>query len=178
MNIWSVAFSPDGARLASGSFDEKILLWNVNDGQLIITLAGHTEAVLSVEFSKDGRYLVSCGDDSSVKLWNVAEGNLIRSFGGDAEHMYSVAFSPDGKRILSGGRDRSTLGELWQNFFGTSEANKGVTVRLWNSEDGGLMQTFSYHTNDVFSVAFSPDGAWFACASEDTTVSVWQLKPQ
>jgi WD40 repeat protein len=176
LNIWSVAFSPDGGQLASASFDRKINIWNVPDGKLIKTLDGHTQAVLSVMFSRDGRYLASCGDDSTVKLWNTGDWSLIRSFGGDSEHMYSVAFSPDGKKILSSGRDRTMLGELWQNFFGASDSNKGVTVRLWNSEDGSLMQTFSHHSNDVYSVAFSPDGAWFASASEDKTVSVWQLK--
>jgi WD40 repeat protein len=175
LNVWAVAFSPDGSRLASGSFDKTIKLWKVNDGQLISTIAAHSEAVLSVAFSKDGQYLVSGGDDRAVKLWNAKDGSLIRSFQGDSEHIYSVAISPDGKRILSGGRDRNSFGELLQNIFGVSETNKWVTVRLWNVADGRLIQTFDQHSNDVYAVAFSPDGAWFASASEDKTVSLWHL---
>ncbi len=126
-------------------------------------------------FSKDGQRLASGGDDSTAKLWNANDGSLIRTFAGDSEHIYSVALSPNGKWILSGGRDKNALGEIIQNFFGASDSNKWVTVRLWNLEDGKLIHTFAHHSNDVFSVAFSSDGAWLASASEDKTVSVWHL---
>ncbi len=175
LNIWSVAFSPDSSRLASGSFDRKIKIWNFNDGQLIKTLEGHTQAVLSVAFSKDGQFLVSGGDDSTVKLWNITDGTLIRSFQKDSEHIYSVAISPDGRRLVSGGRDRNIVGEFIQKFFGASDSSKWVTVRLWNVEDGKLIQTFAHHSNDVFSVAFSPDGKWIVTAGEDKSVSILQL---
>jgi WD40 repeat protein len=175
LNIWSIAFSPDGKTLASGSFDTNIKIWNPESGQLIRTISGHTQAVLSVRFSSDGKYLVSGGDDSTARLWNASDGSLMRAFQGESEHIYSAAISPDGKRLLTSGRDRNTLGELIQNFFGASKTNKWVTVRLWNIQDGTVIQTFAEHSNDVFSVAFSPDGQWFASGSEDKTVSLWRL---
>jgi WD40 repeat protein len=91
-----------------------------------------------------------------------------------SEHVYAVTFSPDGKQILSGGRDRSTFGELLQGVFGETENNKGVTVRLWDSADGRLIQSFADNADDVRSVAFSPDGKWMAAASLDKRVSVWR----
>ena len=79
------------------------------------------------------------------------------------------------KWILSGGRDKNALGEIIQNFFGASDSNKWVTVRLWDLEDGKLNHTFAHHSNDGFSVAFISDGAWLASASEDKTVTVWHI---
>jgi len=66
--VYAVAFSPDGAYLASGSFDETVRLWRVSDGALLRTLNGHTGSVLSVAFSPDGAYLASGSADRTVRL--------------------------------------------------------------------------------------------------------------
>lgn len=176
LSIWSVAFSPDGQTLASGGFGNELRLWRVSDGAPLRTIEAHDQAVLSVAFTHDGQQLVSGGDDAAVRLWRINNKALLRAFTG-AEHIYSVAVSPDDRWILSGGRDRGTLGELWQSLFGASASSRSITVRLWQREDGRLLHTLAHHADDVSSVAFSPDGAWAASASEDERVSVWRLSP-
>jgi WD40 repeat protein len=68
-----VALSADGLTLASGSFDQTIKLWNVQTGQLLRTLTGHTDVVRSVAWSADGQVLASGSDDRTIKIWGVKE---------------------------------------------------------------------------------------------------------
>ena len=70
-SVESVAFSPDGKFIASGSYDKTIKLWNVKTGKLIYTLKGHRDSVLSVAFSPDGKFIASGSADKTIKLWNV-----------------------------------------------------------------------------------------------------------
>ncbi|HDL85459.1 MAG TPA: hypothetical protein ENH11_03900, partial [Candidatus Acetothermia bacterium] len=80
--VLSVAFSPDGRTLASGSWNKAIKLWDVATGTLQCTFTSHTRPVYSVAFSPDGRTLVSGSKDDTIKLWNVATGTLQRTFTG------------------------------------------------------------------------------------------------
>ena len=100
--------------LLLGSYDGSVRLCNVDTGENIHTLNGHTDTVYGVSFSPDGKYICSGSEDKTVRLWNVDTGKCIRTLEGHTEAVTSVSFSPDGNYICSGSYDE--------------------TVRLWNTE--------------------------------------------
>src|SRR6266542_349114 len=156
--VYSVAFSPDGKTLASGSGDNTIRLWDVGAGRLIRSLAGHGGAVRSVAFSPDGKMIASASEDKTIKLWQVSTGKYIRLFNGHTGSVYSVAFSPDGKTLAS-----------------SSEEGNESALRLWDVDTGNLIRSFMGHRNTIHSVAFSPDGKTLASGSSDHKVKLWDV---
>jgi WD40 repeat protein len=171
LNIWRVAFSPNGKLIASSSFDRTIKLWAADSGALLRTLTGHKQAVVGLAFSPAGDLIASGSDDSSVKLWRVSDGRLLKTLTGGTDHVYTVAFSPDGQWLASGGRE-----PVWDHFVANLGGSPGTTVRLWRVRDGALQQRLGEHENDVRSVAFSADGRWLVTSSEDKTAKLWQLR--
>jgi WD40 repeat protein len=156
--VGSVAFSPDGKTLASGSADHTIKLWDVTSGTELRTLIGHSETVTSVAFSPDGKILASGSFDHMVKLWDVSTGTPLRTL--TVGHPYpvtSIAFSQDGKTLVSGSYDSTVT--IW-------EVSTGRALRTLMIEQG--------HPN-VLSVAFSPDGKTLASGSSDSTVRIWEV---
>ncbi len=116
----SVAFSPDGRRIVSGSADQTLRLWDAASGEPIGSpLQGHTNTVRSIAFSPDGQRIVSGSDDRTLRLWDAATGEPIGSpLRGHRGFVRTVAFSPDGRRIVSGSDD-GTL-RLWDGLSGQS----------------------------------------------------------
>ncbi|MBP8857449.1 MAG: serine/threonine protein kinase [Anaerolineaceae bacterium] len=155
-HVSSVAFSPDGSILASGSSDNTIILWDVGSGEKLHTLVGHPGDVLNVAFSPDGNTLASGSRDWMGILWDVKSGEKLRNLVGHTGSVRSVAFSPDGSTLASGSYDN--------------------TIILWDASSGEILHTLAGHTGSVRSVAFSPDGSTLASGSYDGTIILWDVK--
>ena len=95
------AFSPDGARVATASWDETAKVWDASTGKELFTLRGHKGCVGGVAFSPDGRYLATASDDNTAKVWDGKTGKELLTLRGHAGYVPSVAFSPDGKRLAT-----------------------------------------------------------------------------
>ncbi|MBW4636108.1 MAG: serine/threonine protein kinase [Iphinoe sp. HA4291-MV1] len=195
--VYSVAISPDGKTLVSGS-GETIKIWNLQTGKLKSTLTGHNDRVNSVAISPDGKTLVSGSWDKTIKIWNLQTGKLKSTLTGHTDWVFSVAISPDGKTLVSGSWDNTIkfwnlqTGELQSTLTGHNGRVNSVaispdgktlvsgswdkTIKIWNLQTGELKTTLTGHTNWVNSVAISPDSKTLVSGSEDKTIKIWNLQ--
>jgi WD40 repeat protein len=154
--VLSVAFSPDGKSIVSGSNDNTLRLWDLHGNQIGQPFQGHEDWVRSVAFSPDGRLIVSGSADKTLRLWDLQGNQIGLPFQGHEFSVSSVAFSPDGKEIVSGSADK--------------------TLRLWDLQGNQIGLPFQGHEQIVRSVAFSPDGKSIISGSDDKTLRLWDLQ--
>jgi hypothetical protein len=151
----TIAFTPDGKRLATGGSDHVVRLWDPQTGAAVLTLAEFDGPVTCLAFSPSGDRLATGTEDRSLRVWNSKPGAEVRALVGHTASVWGVAFSPDGTRLASGGLDQ--------------------TVRLWDLSTGNVLRTFQYESGPAGNVAFSPDGAKLGAQTKGGESWIWDL---
>ena len=158
IHVLALAFSPDGTRLASGSTDTTVRLWDtatINDAP--ITLRKHTGWTNVLAFSPDGKMLASGSTDKTVQLWNAATGKLLATFIGHLSSIAALTFSPDGSTLASGSTDG--------------------TIRFWDIATGDpLSNLITGHTQWVKALTFFQDSLTLVSVAFNGTINFWDLK--
>jgi WD40 repeat protein len=134
----SLAFSPDGTQLISGSDDHTAITWGIESRKLVHQLKGHRDHIYAVGFTPDGARTVTGSYDSTLKLWSVKDGKEIATLAGHKDTIRALAVSPADGSIASGSVD----GE----------------IRLWNGKTGAFLRTLANQGSQAGTLAFSPDG--------------------
>jgi len=160
-----VAWSPDGTRLAAGSDDGSVYLWQGTDGTLLQQLQGHHGSVNRVVWSPDGMHLASGGSTGELFLWDVQSGERVQTFVGHSGVIQALAWS------------RSQTGASGQEQAAPTliSGDSDGLLRWWDVQSGECVCVQAAHQGMIRSLRVSPDGRWLGSCGDDGAIKIWDL---
>jgi len=195
--VWRIALSPNGKTVASGGYDRKVRLWDVESEIVVARWTEHTDAVASLCWSVDGERVVSGSHDGTIRVWDVESGDTVLGPIKTGQYLVSaVIYSPDTTKIATGGSHENAL-KIWDaktgNLLSTIKLDSSLWSLAWTSDQKKLI-TGSYdsirifdtatwqqiailegHTSTVRSLSLFQNDRLLASGSYDKTARLWNL---
>jgi len=192
------AYSPDGTRIVSASYDKTARIWDAHTGAALAVLSGHKDRVFFAAYSPDGTRVVTASADRTARIWNAQTGAQLAVVQGHTGGFNSAVFSPDGTRILTASGDKNAqlwdarTGVLLASISGHSDvvgfarfspdgtrlvtASNDRTARIWDARTGAQLTMLSGHDSIVYTASYSPDGSRIVTSSSDKTARIWNAR--
>lgn len=192
----SIAFTPDGTRIATVTADGAFL-WGVMETTMDRKLLQSAENIQRISFSPDGQQIVTASADGTVNLWDANSGQKVHTLKGHNHPVRGIAFNGNGTHVVTIGQDGTA--KLWDADSGAElqtlraytgqviaaafskdgerlalGAERGI-IKVWYIESAQDVKQLRVHTDPVRSIAFSPDGNFLATGDRDGTVKVWEV---
>jgi WD40 repeat protein len=196
--VRAVAWSPKGDKIASGSENAQIRVWNIKTGEsVVMQQPGHIRSISNLAFDPTGKKLVSTGDDDTIRVWDIATRRSTLLIKGGGINVYNARFDSSGSRIVAASLGKGLIVynaktgaavfalnhppgandiDLNSSFSRAVSAGRDGNVAFWDVKARKRITFLRGHTDWVVQAAISPNGALAASSSSDGTVIVWDLK--
>ena len=194
LRVWSIAWSPDGQYLVSGSEDKTLKVWD-GSGTLVKTFTGHEGTIRAVAFSPDGQMIASGSEDSTVKIWSILDDSCLKTLDRHKDKVYCLAFNPhDSNFLVSGSQDSTLIGwslnseEYFKVYIGhgdmiasvafspdgqTLSSGGSTVIKFWNTKEDQPIKTLRGYTDELWAVAFNPNGETLVSSSKNGRIRIW-----